>query len=190
MQYFPGFGGENSGMVSRDQTLDSAPGPSGHNSMDRKKDCKVFCPIFNRKFPVSAINEHVDACLGRKTTSTICITREDEGKNLEENNSQAINHISLSRNEIAAIISSAVCVCLYSSVCLILPTARRLWHSWDVRINDLLLWVFVEASVKFLHLYFWIYQISPSKMKTPAHSYWRENDRINSGNAKRWYIFI
>ena len=88
MQYFPGLGGENSGLVSRDQTMDSVPGPSGHNSMDRKKDCKVFCPIFNRKFPVSAINEHVDACLDRKTApTTICITREDEGKNLEENNS-------------------------------------------------------------------------------------------------------
>ena len=35
-----------------------------------------------------------------------------------------------------------VCVCLYSSTCWFLPAARRLWHTWEVRINDLLLWVF------------------------------------------------
>ena len=108
-QHFPGFWGENLGIISRDQTLESVPGPSGHNSIDRKKYCKVFCPICNRKFPVSAINEHADACLDRQTTpTTICITSEDEGENLEENDSQTINHNSLSRNDIAAIISSAV----------------------------------------------------------------------------------
>ena len=89
--------------------LDSVPGPSRHNSMDRKNYCKVFCPICNRKFPVSAINEYADACLDKQTTpTTICITTEDEGNNLEENGSQTINHNSLSRNDIAAIISSAV----------------------------------------------------------------------------------
>ena len=76
--------------------------------MDRKNYCKVFCPICNRKFPVSAINEHADACLDKQTTPTICITSEDESENLEENDSQTINHNSLSRNNIAAIISSAV----------------------------------------------------------------------------------
>ena len=65
LQHFPGFWDENSGLVSRDQTLDSVPGLGGRNSMDRKKYCKVFCPICNRKFPVSAINEHADACLDR-----------------------------------------------------------------------------------------------------------------------------
>ena len=35
-----------------------------------------------------------------------------------------------------------VCVCLYSSTCWFLPVARRLWHTWEVQINDLLLWVF------------------------------------------------
>ena len=65
LQHFPGFWGENSGLVGRDQTLNSVLGPSRHNSMDRKKYCKVFCPICNRKFPVSAINEHADACLDR-----------------------------------------------------------------------------------------------------------------------------
>ena len=77
--------------------------------MDRKNYCEVFCPICNRKFPVSAINEHADACLDKQTTpTTICITNEDEDENLEENVSQTINRNSLSRNDIAAIISSAV----------------------------------------------------------------------------------
>ena len=108
MQRFPGFLGENSSLVSGDQIMDSVPGPSGHNSMDRKNYCKVFCPRCSRKFPVTAINEHADACSDRQTTPTVCITSEDECENLEENDSQTINHISLSRNDIAAIISSAV----------------------------------------------------------------------------------
>ena len=56
-----------------------------------------------------------------------------------------------------------LCVCLYSSTCWLLLTARRLWHTWDVRINDLLLWVLLGASAKFLHLHFWTYDISPPK---------------------------
>ena len=108
MQRFPGFWGENSSLVSGDRIMDSAPGPSGHNSKDRKNYCKVFCPISSRKFPVTAINEYADACSDRQTTPTICITSEDECENLEGNDSQTINHISLSRNDIAAIISSAV----------------------------------------------------------------------------------
>ena len=63
LQHFPDFWGENSILVSGDQMLDSVPGPSGHSSMDRKNYCKVFCPICNRTFPVSAINEYADACL-------------------------------------------------------------------------------------------------------------------------------
>ena len=70
---------------------------------------EVFCRICNRKFPVSVINEHADACLDKQTTPTkTSITSEDEGKNLEENDLQTINHNGLSRNDIAAIISSAV----------------------------------------------------------------------------------
>ena len=61
-----------------------------------------------------------------------------------------------------------VCVCLYSSTCWFLPAARCLWHTWEVRINNLLLWVFLGASAKFVHLYFWIYHISSPKTKTPA----------------------
>ena len=56
------------------------------------------------------------------------------------------------------------CVCLYSSTCWFLLAARRLWHTWEVRINDLLLWILLGASAKFLHLY------------SPADSYWRENE--------------
>ena len=40
LQHFPGFWGENSGLASRGQTLDSVPRPSGHNSMDRKNIVK------------------------------------------------------------------------------------------------------------------------------------------------------
>ena len=95
--------------LSRDQMLFSVPDRSGHNSMNRKTYCKVFCQICNRKFPVCAINEHADACLDRQTTpTTICTMSVDEGENLEENDSQTINHTSLSRNDIAAIISSSV----------------------------------------------------------------------------------
>ena len=61
-----------------------------------------------------------------------------------------------------------VCVCLYSSTFWFLLAAWRLWHTWEDQINDLLLWVFLEASAKILHLHFWIYHISPPKTKTPA----------------------
>ena len=89
--------------------MDCATGPSGHNSMDRKNYSEVFCPICNRKFPISTINEPADACLDKQTTPTkTCITSEDEGENLEENDSPTINHNRLSRNDIAAIVSSAV----------------------------------------------------------------------------------
>ena len=35
-----------------------------------------------------------------------------------------------------------LCVCLCSSTCLFLPSARHLWYTWEVRINDRLLWAF------------------------------------------------
>ena len=66
-------------------------------------------------------------------------------------------------------VSGWVCVCVYT-----LPPAGffRLHNICDIRekfwITDLLLWVFLEASDKFLHLYFWIYHISPPKTKTLA----------------------
>ena len=83
-----------------------------------------------------------------------------------------------------------VCVCLYSSTCWFLLVARRLWYTWEVRIYALLLRVFLGASAEFLHLYFWIYHISPPKTKTPADSYWRENEWYNAGTRKDdiyWY---
>ena len=63
-----------------------------------------------------------------------------------------------------------VCVCLYSSTSWFLPAAWRLWHTWDVRNNDLLLRVLLGASAKFLHLHFWVYHISPPKTKIAADS--------------------
>ena len=51
-----------------------------------------------------------------------------------------------------------VCVCVFIlSTFWFLPAARLLWHTWDVWINDLLLWVPLGAFAKFLHLYFQIY---------------------------------
>ena len=44
LQHFPHFWGGNSSLVSGDQMLDSVPGPSGHNSMDRKNYCKSILP--------------------------------------------------------------------------------------------------------------------------------------------------
>ena len=71
-----------------------------------------------------------------------------------------------------------VCVCLYSSTCWFLPAAQRLWHTWEVRINDLLLWVFcyllsgsfisISESILF-HL---------QRRKLQPTAYWRENDMI------------
>ena len=61
-----------------------------------------------------------------------------------------------------------VCVCLNLSTCWFLPAVWRLWHTWEVRINDLLLRLFLGAFAKFHHLYFWIYHISPPKTKTPT----------------------
>ena len=58
-----------------------------------------------------------------------------------------------------------MCVFLYSSTCWFFPAARCLWHTWDVWISNLLLWVLLGASAKFLHLYFWIYHISPQKLR-------------------------
>ena len=69
---------------------------------------------------------------------------------------------------IVACVCVCVCVCLYSFTCWFLPAARHLRHTWEVRINDLLLWVFLGAAAKFLHLYLRIYLISPPKTKTPA----------------------
>ena len=71
-----------------------------------------------------------------------------------------------------------VCVCLYSSTCWFLLAAQHLWHTWEVRINDLLLWVFwellpssfisISESILF-HLQRW---------KLQPTTYWRERDMI------------
>ena len=93
------------------------------------------------------------------------------------------------------IVTSDVCVCvclgLYSSTSWFLPAAQRLWHTWEVRINNLLLWVFLETSAKFLHLYFWIYHILALKTKTPAdHLLERKRYDIMFALKKMIYIDI
>ena len=83
-----------------------------------------------------------------------------------------------------------VCVCLYSFSCWLLPTARRLWHTWDVRINDLLLGILLGASAKFFHLCVWKCHISPSKTKTPGSSKLKRKPYDIMSFPKRWYILI
>ena len=63
-----------------------------------------------------------------------------------------------------------VCVCLYFFTCWLLPIARRLLHTWDVRINDPLFWILLRASAKFLHLRVWKCHILPPKTKYPDRS--------------------
>ena len=74
-------------------------------------------------------------------------------------------------------VSVCVCVCVCVSVCVFIlfyllvssgcTTSVTYVSSWDQR-------SFVEsisrASAKFLHLFFWIYSISPPKMKTPIYN--------------------
>ena len=83
-----------------------------------------------------------------------------------------------------------VCVCLYSFICWFLQTARRLWHTWDVRINDLLLWVLLGAFAKFLHLRIWKCHISPPKTKTPARYILERKQYDILASAKRWYMLM
>ena len=83
------------------------------------------------------------------------------------------------------------CVCVYSSTSWFLPAARRLWHTWDVRINDLLLRVLLGVSAKFLHLHFWIYHVSTPKTKTPTdHLLERKRYDIMLAIEKMIYIDI
>ena len=87
---------------------------------------------------------------------------------------------------------SFVCVCVY-----ILPLWRLLLaarcprHAWGVRINDLVLWIFIWVVLpssfisfsKSIIFHLQRHNSSPSKN-------WRENDMIYCAPAKRWYIWI
>ena len=71
-----------------------------------------------------------------------------------------------------------VCVCLYSSTCWFFPAARHLWHTWEVRINDLLLeyiWVLLPSSFISLSESI-LFHLQRRKLQPTA--YWRENDMI------------
>ena len=87
-------------------------------------------------------------------------------------------------------VCACVCVCLYSFTCWLIPTARCLWHIGDVRNNDLLLWVLLGASAKFLHLRFRKCHVSPPKTKTPDRSKLERKRFDIMCSAKRWYILI
>ena len=84
-----------------------------------------------------------------------------------------------------------LCVCVFMLFHLrFLPAARRLWHTWEVRIKELLWRVFLGTSAKFIHLCFWIYHVSLPKTNIPADSYWRENEWYNVLREKIIYIDI
>ena len=72
-----------------------------------------------------------------------------------------------------------VCVCLCSSTCWFLPTARHLWYMWEVRINDLLLWAFSGCFCQV-----------PSSL-SPNLSYFTSKDENSSrsptGEKTIWY---
>ena len=73
--------------------------------------------------------------------------------------------------------ATCLCVCLCSFTCWFLPAAGHLWYTWEVQINDLLLWAFsgcfcqVPSSLCesiLFHLQRW---------KLQPTAYWRENER-------------
>ena len=74
---------------------------------------------------------------------------------------------------------TCVCVCLCSSTCWFLPAARHLWYTWEVRINDLLLWTFSGCFCQF-----------PSSL-SPNLSYFTFKDenssRAPTGKKTIWY---
>ena len=95
--------------------------------------------------------------------------------------------------EICFILPLCVCVCvcvcvfilfylLVSSGC---TTSVTYVSSWDQR-------SFVEsisrASAKFLHLFFWIYSISPPKMKTPIYNLFTMQDYVQGAPRKKQLI--
>ena len=83
-----------------------------------------------------------------------------------------------------------VCVCLYSSTCWFLPAARRLWHAWEGRINDLLLWVWFGRfcqvpSSQFLNLSYFT-----SKDENSSPLLLERKRMIYNALTKRWYTDI
>ena len=85
-----------------------------------------------------------------------------------------------------------VCVCLCSSTCWFLLAARHLWYTWEVQINDLLLWAFsgwfcqVPSSLSLSLSYFTSKDENSSQPLTGEKTIW-----YNVWNPlKRWYILI
>ena len=74
-----------------------------------------------------------------------------------------------------------VCVCLYPSTCWLLPAARRLWHTWEDRINDLLLWVFIWVLLPSPFISVSkpvLFHLRTRKLQPAAD--WRENEWYNT----------
>ena len=90
------------------------------------------------------------------------------------------------------LVVTCVCVCLCSSTCWFLPAAQHLWYTWEVRINDRLLWAFsgcfcqVPSSLSPNLSYFTSKDENSSQPLTGEKTIW-----YNVWNpSKRWYILI
>ena len=86
---------------------------------------------------------------------------------------------------------SCVCVCNILLPWSLLPTARCLRHTWEVRINDLVLWIFVWVLLPSSFIYVSqnvIFHLQGRNSSSPTN--WRENNMINFEHMKRWYMLI
>ena len=86
-----------------------------------------------------------------------------------------------------------LCVCVYIlPLWRLLSTARCPRHTWEVRINDLMLgifiWVLLPSSFISSFISFIIFHLQRRNSNLPKN--WRENDMIYCAPAKRWYILI
>ena len=70
-------------------------------------------------------------------------------------------------------------VCLCSSTCWFLPAARHLWYTWEVRINDLLLWAFSGCFCQFPS------SLSPNLSYSTSKN--ENSSRSPTGEKAIWY---
>ena len=85
-----------------------------------------------------------------------------------------------------------VCMCVYIlPPWRFLPTARCPRHAWEVRIKDLVLWIFIWVLLpsSFISISESIIFHFQRRNSSPPKN-WRENDIIYCTPAKRWYTWI
>ena len=91
-----------------------------------------------------------------------------------------INSFFISKGTSKCSCSLCVCVCVYIlPLWRFLPTARCLRHVWEVRINDLVLWIFLWAFLPSPFISISesiIFHLQRRNFSQPKN--WRENDMI------------